>query len=131
MAGGHDSVKYSLIDDHDTTAGVPDRQSDTVRISRQTSSGPSTANMFMGRLRGTQRITFLAILLTAFVVIIWLLSHMDTSTALQSASTGYQDVSFAKSSFSSVVTPDGSSRASDLTFNPETEEAFVRQWEKT
>lgn len=123
MSNGREEVHYSLLSANDTDIIVDDpesRRSRSSSVSRSPlSSGPSTMNRFAGRLRGSQRVTFLAVLTLALLVIVWLLSSMDTSqqpVQLPEVLTNLKPSIAAAESFTSVrsLPPDGSQNPSDL-----------------
>lgn len=91
--GNHDSVRYSLLgadsadaivnDSHDREEEEDSEDLYTVRtrtMTRSTSIGSSAIGTFAGRLRSYQRVTFLAVLLTLMVIIVWMLGSMDSAT---------------------------------------------------
>lgn len=122
----HESVRYSLLDNHDRESEETheDPFVPAVQTMARSSGGPSTTNTFAGRLRGSQRITFLLILVAFFVIIIWLLStNLENNAADASGIKGGEDGSnqlkmpiTLRSSleWSAVLKPDGSKKSSDL-----------------
>ncbi|CAL8144873.1 unnamed protein product [Orchesella dallaii] len=121
----HDSVAYSLIANQDPS---DDDLQVRTRMSRS-SLAPPTINTFAGRLRGSQRLAFLGVLSVFLLVIIWLLSNMDTySTSAVIGQTNGKFSSYLESPVSQIYengvgTPpeeqlplksDGSLRPSDL-----------------
>lgn len=122
-SSSHDSVSYSLLalGEHDGDGGDDSGELDlnavhiSSSVTRTSSSGPGgglKANMFAGRLRGSQRITFLGILLTAFLIIIWLLSHMETLDYQNDEI--IQQVPFTIANGKSQLKPDGTLKASEI-----------------